>query len=377
MRNTQYEFVDLDAEGIVNSLVSTYEEMTGYSVKPGSPEKQFISWVAYIVLLERAYINAVGNANIPSRAEGEDLDALGELIYDVARPQATAATTTVRFSISEAQDTSVLIPSGTRVTDKSSTMFWQTEDDVYIPIGSTYVDIPVICQNTGSEGNGYEIGQIDTVVDVYEYYSSVSNLTVSDGGSNAATDDEYYELLRLAMDSPSTAGARGTYVYYAKSVDTEIADVVANSPSAGEVALYALMKDGTIASSEVKAAILAACNAEDVRPLTDLVTVEDADEVSYNIAFTYYVPSDTPKSQTQMTADINEAVNKYIEWQSAKFGRDINPDKLRELLFACGIKRVVITSPVFTVLNDGLDNTAPEVAKLGTKTITNGGYEDE
>lgn len=377
MRNPQYEFVDLDAEGIVNSLVSTYEEMTGYTVKPGSPEKQFISWIAYIVMLERAYINAVGNANIPSRAEGADLDALGELIYDVGRPQATPATATVRFSISEAQDTSILIPAGTRVTDKSSTLFWETRSDVYVPIGDTYVDIPVVCQTAGADGNGYAVGQIDTIVDVFEYYTSVSNLTVSDGGSDEATDDEYYELLRLAMDSPSTAGARGTYIYYAKSVDTEIADVVANSPSAGEVALYVLMKDGTLATSEVKTAVAEACNDEDVRPLTDHVTVKDANTSNYNINFTYYVPSDTDKSQTQMTADINSAVDKYVEWQSAKFGRDINPDKLRELLFACGIKRVTISSPVFTVLKDGSDNTTPQVAKLGTKTITNGGYEDE
>lgn len=377
MRNTDYAFVDLDAEGIVNSLVSTYEEITGYAVKPGSPEKQFISWISYIILLERAYINAVGNANIPSRAEGEALDALGELIYDVARPAAVAATTTVRFSISEAQETSILVPAGTRVTDKSSTLFWQTESDVYIPIGETYVDIPVHCMTAGSEGNGYAVGQIDSAVDIYEYYSSVKNLTVSGGGSDEATDDEYYELMRLAMDSPSTAGARGTYIYYAKQVSTNIADVVANSPSAGTVKLYALLKDGTLAGSELKAAILAACNSEDVRPLTDLVEVADATEVDYNISFTYYVPSDTGKSQTQMTADVEAAVQQYIDWQCAKFGRDINPDKLRELLYAAGVKRVVITSPAFTVLKNGSDDTAPEVAKIGTKTIINGGYEDE
>lgn len=377
MRNTAYEFVDTDAEELVSTLVSAYEEFTGYSIKPGSPEKQFISWIAYILLIERAYINAVGNSNIPSRAEGENLDALGELIYDITRPAAKSAQTTVRFTISEAQSTSILIPKGTRVTDKSSTLFWETVADAYIPIGSTYLDLPVLCMTPGAGGNGYTPGQIDTIVDVFNYYLSCVNLTTSDGGSDAATDNEYYELMRAAMDAPSTAGAKGTYEYYTKKVGSEIVDVVANSPAAGTVALYVLTADGQPASEELKNAVYDACNAEDVRPLTDLVEVLDLDTVDYDVAFTYYVPTNSPVSQTEMAANIQKAVNDYVAWQSAKIGRDINPDKLRELLFACGVKRVTVTSPVFTVLSDGSSNETPEIAAIGDITITNGGYEDE
>ena len=42
-----------------------------------------------------------------------------------------------------------------------------------------------------------------------------------------------------------------------------------------------------------------------------------------------------------------------------------------------GVKRVVPVAPVFTVLRDGGDGAVPQVAKLGTVTIINGGYEDE
>ena len=74
---------------------------------------------------------------------------------------------------------------------------------------------------------------------------------------------------------------------------------------------------------------------------------------------------------------MNDAVNSYIKWQTAKIGRDINPSKLIQMMVEAGAKRVVVTSPAFTQLSDGGDNSTPELAKLGTKTVTNGGYEDE
>jgi len=81
-------------------------------------------------------------------------------------------------------------------------------------------------------------------------------------------------------------------------------------------------------------------------------------------------------------------VDKYIAWQSAKLGRDINPSKLYHLLMEAGIKRVDIRSPVFTRLRDGIlmlgdyskidpALAIPQVAKLGHVTVTDGGYEDE
>ena len=137
------------------------------------------------------------------------------------------------------------------------------------------------------------------------------------------------------------------------------------------------MDDGTLATEEIKKAVLAACNDDAVRPLTDLVSVEDAETVEYNIAFTYYIQSDTATSATEIADDVSNAVQEYVSWQCGKFGRDINPDKLREYLADVGIKRITLTEPAFTVLRDGKDNTVPQVAKIGNITITNGGYEDE
>lgn len=378
MSSEYYQFVKTDAYDITEELISVYESMTGMTVLPASPENLFIRWVASVIVQERALMNYIGNQNIPSRAEDNNLDALGVYIFNVARPAAQPSVTTMRFTISAAQATAILIPAGTRVTTMDRVVFWATQEDVYIRAGNTYADISVTCQTDGMVGNGYEPGQINTIVDVFDYYASCTNLTISDGGAEAADDEEYFELMRASMDGYSCAGARGGYAYFARQVSTEISDVMANTPTPGHIAIYAVMNTREIASAEIKAAILAACNAEEVRPLTDYVTVEDPETVSYSISLTYYITSGTKRSAVDIEADVAVAIDNYIAWQCARFGRDINPDKLREfLLNVDGVKRINLISPTFTVLRNGLDDTVPQVAMLSTKTIVNGGYEDE
>lgn len=244
-RNPEYQFVDTGVESLVNDMVSAYEQITKTTVTAASPEKLFIMWVANIVLHERALNNYTGNQNIPSRAVGENLDALGELFYTHNRPQAKAAVCTERFHISEPQSVVILIPAGTRVTDYSEKLVWETMGDAYIEIGDTYIDVPIRCQTSGIIGNGYAPGQINTFVDLYDYCERCENITVSDSGADTADDEEFYELMKASMDAYSTAGSEGSYIYHAKSVSTEIGDVKAIRPQhMKETALPVYERDG-------------------------------------------------------------------------------------------------------------------------------------
>ena len=376
-RNTEHQFILTDTDSIISIAVAMYETLTGTVVHPASPEMQFIRWVCNIIIQERVLNNYTGNQNIPSRAEGKNLDALAELTYLRERPDSKAATCKMLFSISEAQDTAILIPAGTRITDANGTLTWETIEDIYVPIGETSVETQARCQTVGVTGNGYAAGQINALVDLYDYYSKCKNITASEGGADRATDDEYYELIRASMDAFSCAGARGGYIYWAKQVSTEIVDVVANSPVPGEVKIYVLMEGGTLAGEEMKNKVLAACSEDTKRPLTDHVFVEDAEVVPFDINFTYYLQTGRTKSAAEAAAAVNEAVEQYKAWQCGKLGRDINPDELREYLYHTGIKRIELTAPAFTALRDGRDKKVPQVARVGTVTITNGGYEDE
>lgn len=378
MSNSQpYEFVPTDVEEIVASLVAAYQQITGRTVHPADPEKIFIQWVADVIIQERVYTNFTGNQNIPSRATGANLDALSEWYFPTTRPMAQPAVCTERFTISQAQTTSILVPAGTRVTDMSNILIWETVEDAYIEIGDTYVDVQVRCQTPGSVGNGYAKGQLDTIVDVFDYYAGCENITESEGGADEATDQEYYQLMRASMDAFSTAGPTGAYIYIAKRVSTEIQDVLAVSPSAGKVVIYVLTKDGEPAGAELKNAVLKALSQDTVRPLTDQVSVGDPQVVEYDIAFTYYIPEDETQSGEEVQAAVDAAVQEYVAWQSGKLGRDINPSYLYGLLMQTGIKRVTLTSPIYTALKNGDDGSEPQLAQVGQITATNGGYESE
>lgn len=383
---TPYIFVSADPQALVDQLTTKYESITQRTVHPASPEKLFIQWVASTMVLLSEQINFAGNQNIPSKAVGEGLDNLAQIFYIQSRPQAKPATVTFQFTISAAQDTAILVPAGTRVSTSDHTMAFATDEDVYVPAGETTVTVTATCETSGTVGNGYTVGQLNTCVDLFAYYSSVTNITMSDGGSDVATDDEFYDLLVAGQDAYTSAGAKGAYEYYARSVSTDIRDIVVNSPSPCVVHIYAVMKDGTLASEEMKAAILAACNADEIRPLTDQVSVEDAEMVTYNINMTYYLSRDSTESAATIQEKVEAAVEEFIAWEHAQIGRDINPSKLNQLVIEAGAKRTVINSPTFTVLKNGTvldDSTAvpedyvPQLATIGAVTLTNGGYEDE
>lgn len=360
-----------------------------------------IHWVASVILAERVKGNKAANQNLPSRAEGKNLDALAELFYATERTPALPAFCTVRFHISAAQSSAVLVPAGTRVTDGKQKLYWETLADAWVEIGDTYVDAQVRCQTAGTVGNGWAAGSIDTIVDVYDYYSAVENIAESDGGAEKLTDDEYYEILRASMDSLSTAGAKGNYVFRAKATSSQISDVVVNSPSPGEIRIYVLDEEGQTwtsggvtkkypgkAGSTLKGLVLAACNDDTVRPLTDKVVMSDPTEVSYDITLTYYISSQAEQTAT-IAQEVENVVDAYIKWQQGKLGRDINPSKLISMLMAIsGIKRVAVTAPTYQQLQDGdlslyetdpivLADTIPYIGKVGSITLTNGGVENE
>lgn len=387
-RNPEYQFVPTDPEEIETKLVQLYEALVQTTVHPASPERLFIQFVTGVIVQERMLTNYAGNQNIPSRAAGENLDALAELTYIQSRPEAKAAVCTMRFKISEAQKSAVLIPAGTRITNASKTLVWVTMEDNYVPIGETFIDVEnVTCQTAGTVGNGYTPGQINKLVDVYDFYTSCENITTSAGGSNAPDDDRYYELMRESMDAYSTAGAQGSYIYWAKQESTEIIDVAAVSPTPGIVKLYVLMNGGVLADEETKKKVLAACSADERRPLTDWVFVEDAEIVEYDIDLTYYTQSDARISAAEVEAAVKSAEEEYVDWQSARLGRDINPSRLHSLLMAAGVKRVEIRAPVFTPLIDGSialrtdmsygEEVVPQLARVRNIQIINGGYENE
>jgi phage-related baseplate assembly protein len=371
------EFVETDTEVIESNMIALYEEFVkqsgrrDYKVYPASPERLFIAWCAAIIVQQRVLINETAKKNVPRYAKGEYLDSLAELFKDIERLPATPAVAKFRFYISAAQNQSVIIPKGTRITFDGEITF-ETTEELEIKAGETYGEVNGKCQTAGLVGNNLAPGQVKEIVDIYDFYLKAENVTKTEGGAEEEEDASYYERMRESMESFSTAGPVNGYIYHTKSVSTAIADVAATSPEAGVVDIRVLLQGGEQPTQAVLEEIEAALNASDVRPLTDIVTVSMPEEDPFEIDLTYYINRNSQASTSIIDREARAAVEDYITWQTGKMGRDINPSYLTQLIMAAGVKRVEVRKPTFQVVEE------THVARIvrDTMTVLNGGIEN-
>jgi phage-related baseplate assembly protein len=379
MENKEYpdiEFVETDVETIENSLIALYElmyeEMTGKKKKvyPASPERLFIAWAAAVIVQQRVLINETAKKNVPRYAKGEYLDSLAELFKDTPRLPASPAIAVFRCHISEAQPQSVIVKAGTRINFDGNIIF-STVKDLEIKAGDTYGDVNARCLTPGLAGNDLAVGQVKEIIDAYDYFLKIENITRTAGGADEEDDASYYERMRESMESFSTAGPINGYIYHVKTVTPAIADVTATSPEPGVVDIRILLQNGDLPTDAVINEIQEALNTSDIRPLTDMVTVSKPQESPFDIDVTYYIPRYSQAGSNIIDAAAKEAVTQYIKWQTGKMGRDINPSRLNSMLMAAGVKRVEIRKPLFAVVPE------THVARLGSQQVLNGGIEDE
>ena len=370
------EFVETDTETIENSLIALwelmYQEMTGKKKKvyPASPERLYIAFTAAIIIQQRIIINETAKKNVPRYANGKYLDSLGELFKDTFRLPEARANAVFRFYISEPQEQAVIVPQGTRINFDGEIVFSTTEE-LEIAAGNTYGDVLGECLTPGIVGNNIAAGQIKEIMDTYDFFWKVENITRTAGGADKESDQSYYERLRESMEGFSTAGPVGGYIYHVKSVSTAIADVTATSPEPGLVDIRVLLNGGEMPTEATMQEIQDALNASTVRPLTDRVIVSKPEEVPFSVDVTIYLPRYSQTSSTIIERDARSAVAAYIKWQTEKMGRDINPSRLHNFLMEAGLKRAEIRKPDFTVVPE------TSVARLTGETVLNGGTEDE
>lgn len=126
----------------------------------------------------------------------------------------------------------------------------------------------------------------------------------------------------------------------------------------GRVKIVPICFGGVIPSQGILDKVLAACSADDVRPLTDHVAVEAPSVLNYDIELKYYTTSADESKAIETIEGPGGAIDQYIYWQDSALDRDINPDKLRALILAptwdadlIGADRVEITKPVFAELS--------------------------
>lgn len=362
-------FVDASAEEVENSIIKTYEAAAGRTLGKADPVRLFLLTIANAVVLLKHEINYTGKQNLLRYASGINLDHIGALM-GCERTPASPAVTTIKITLSGTLNINTSIPSGTRFT-AGDNVFFALDELLVIPAGETEAECQATCTESGIVGNGYLPGQIRTLVDPIAYVKSIENVTTSDGGAEIEDDENYREDIHKAPESFSTAGPTGAYEYWATRASERIIDVSVISPEPGVVEVRPLLENGEIPGQQILTLVESTLNNRSIRPLTDKVNVLAPTAEKYDINLTYYIDKSNTQYSGIIQTAVNNAIEDFIKWQCGKLARDINPSELISRVVTAGAKRVEVVKPTFKVLN------GKNVAKIQSKTISFGGFEDD
>ena len=355
---SELQFIETDAGQIYDFILYVLENGVAEELYPGDERRIFAEALASLVVALYSTMNDSAKQSTLRYARGEVLDALGEFA-GVYRIEALPATTTIRFSLKEAVNQNIIITKGTRITSDYSRYFNTTETAV-LQAGSLYTDVEAESDEGGSGYNDIPVGEINVLVDLIPFIDGVANLTATSGGGDIESDEDLRERIRLAPASRSTAGPKNSYKYYAISADATVADAYVDSPTPGVVVITPILYGGEIPDQSILDKVLAVCSADDVRPLTDKVEVTAPATQSYDIELTYYTTAANETAVVENIEGSGGSIDQYIYWQGSSLDRNINPDYLRKLILCpensegshlTGADRVIITKPVYTVLD--------------------------
>lgn len=161
------------------------------------------------------------------------------------------------------------------------------------------------------------------------------------------TDEALRRRVQLSFEGFSTAGPEGAYVFHSLGADPRVLDAAAFSPLPGDVEVAVLSTEGTgTAPADLLAAVNKTLSADDVRPLTDHVTVKSAQIVNYSVSATLTLYSGPDSAVIVQTAQ--DALNLYIE-QNHRLGRDVTISGIHHALHQEGVQNVALGSPTGNV----------------------------
>jgi phage-related baseplate assembly protein len=170
------------------------------------------------------------------------------------------------------------------------------------------------------------------------------------GITTAESDDRLRIRLQLAPAAFSCGGPSNAYLYFAFSTDLTVADASVYSPGPGQVmiTIYSSENDG-VPSAELLAAVSSALNADDVRPLTDVVQVQAATIHHYSVVakLTLYPGPDAALVQTAVTT----ALTNYTAGVK-RLGYGVTLAGLYGALAQAGVQNATLQAPATDIAGD-------------------------
>lgn len=214
------------------------------------------------------------------------------------------------------------------------------------------------------------------------------------------SDDDFRRRILIAPHSFSVAGPELAYVYHARSASGDVLDATATSPTPDDIkalvgsvlvdegadpGLIAAMTaaldaakwpgdvdvsilsrtgDGT-APPQTLSAVEAVLTLDEVRPLTDNVTVQSADIVDFDITADLYLYAGPDSGLIIDTA--TSALDLYLA-DNRRLGRDITRAGIIAALKVAGVQNVILTEPAADLVL-----TEVQAGNAANITLTNAG----
>ncbi|MBG6118757.1 phage-related baseplate assembly protein [Sphingobium sp. JAI105] len=161
-------------------------------------------------------------------------------------------------------------------------------------------------------------------------------------------DDRLRRRVQLAPDGFSVAGPVTAYIFHALTADATVLDASATSPVPREVlvSLLGSTGDGTATPQQI-AAVEAVLTHDEVRPLTDLVAVQSATIIPFDIVATLFL--NTGPDPAIILAAAQAALAAYLA-SRRKIGRLISATGIAGALQVEGVETVQLVSPAADII---------------------------
>ena len=284
MDNTELHYVQFDPKEIWDEMTLRYVEAGGDILYPGDEKEMLLRAVQADIVQSLGSVDNALRMQTLRYAVGEYLDVLGEN-RGCSRIKASPAHATVNITTAITGRADVLTAGTTMTADGQQ--FYELVEDFPLPGVQQTAPAVIRAVEAGSAGNGLLSG---TPMHLSMSNAGVLSIVVAAdaaGGNEQEEDDVYRERIR-------------------------------------EYGFAAILQE-----------IQDALPAENVRPLTDYVTVHQAESVPYTLKVEYKTDG-----SSAVTSAIAAAVNEYQTWQDNTIGRPFNPDRLMAAIYQAGATRV-------------------------------------
>lgn len=159
-------------------------------------------------ILEAAMSEAADIATLASEVPKSIFRYFGSTLFNVVPQDAVAATTTATFTLADANGHTISAGTQVGVRDSAGTLWpFQVVADVVVPGGSLVtgagaVSLVALVPGAGSSGLGSVGGNIE-LIDAISWIASIAQVTITAGGADAESDDNYLSRLALELQTMS------------------------------------------------------------------------------------------------------------------------------------------------------------------------------